>query len=335
MGLQTVVAELVLSRLMPNLHGNKGYELNLQKIYEPYMSKVGSEAVDRRFRACVGKALHVLALDRKLHSLFACVLFLSILFLWKLTYSRSCLALAVLPTVTCLTMFYGVLECRLERKRFVLDYYLDHRSSWRRWFRRSWLSVLISLATAVPLTVFLVVFVARSRPADWLFLCAATWVAPLLFNALWAWSGHHLRRDVEGSRRVAVADILVVRMAGLLLSIALAGAYLYTSYYLIPMPGQNIFPASLERTVEAFSTQRARSACLIVDDALHLSTQLEGMSWHLITTAETSTWLHDTVKFFLWAVFFLNATMVFFGFIRGLEGSILLAVRVVKWRQKE
>ena len=274
------------------------------------------------------------AVDRVVHALFACVLFLTVLFLWQRTHERSCLALA-LPILTVLAIFSGQLEYQLERKRFVVDYYLDRGSSLRRRLRRSGLAVLISLAAALLLATFLVVFAARSRPADWLFFCAAAAVAPLLFNALSTWPGRHFRRDSdEGGRRAAVADILAARMAGTLLLAALAVAYVYASYYLIPVPGQDIFPDSLERTMEAFS-MHVSSACPVVDDTLRLTSQIEGLSWYFVTTAATSPWIHDGIRLVLWIGFFLNAAMVFGGFVRGLEGCVLLAWRLERYRREQ
>lgn len=273
----------------------------------------------------------VSAVDRVVHALCACVLFLTVLFLWQRTHERSCLALAF-PILTVLAIFSGLLEYRLERKRFVVDYYLDQGSSLRRWLRGSGLSVLISLAVALPLAAFLVVFAARSRPSDWLFFCAAAAVAPLLFNVLSIWPGRHFRRDGdEGAARAAVADVLAARMAGTLLLAALAGVYVYASYYLIPVPGQDIFPDSLERTLEAFSLH-VGSACPVVDDTMRLAAQVEGLSWHFVTTAATAPWMHDGIRPLLWVGFFLNAAMVFAGFVRGLEGCVLMAWRLERYR---
>ena len=275
----------------------------------------------------------VSGVDRVVHALCVCVLFLTVLFLWQRTHERSCLALGF-PILTALAIFSGLLEHRLERKRFAVDYYLDRGSSLRRRLRRSGLSVLISLATALPLAAFLVVFATRSRPGDWLFFCAASAVAPLLFNALSTWPGRHFRHDPdEGGRRAAVADILAARMGGTLLLAVLAVVYVYASYYLIPVPGQDIFPDSIERTMEAFSA-RVGSACPIVDDTLRLTTQIEGLSWYFVTTAATSPWMHDGMRLCLWAGFFVNAAMVFGGFVRGLEGCVLLAWRLDRYRRE-
>ncbi len=269
------------------------------------------------------------AVDRLIHGLCACVLFLTVLFLWRRTHERSCLALAF-PLLTVLAIFGGLLEYRLERKRFVVDYYLDRASSMRRWLRGSGPSVMISLAAALPLAAFLVVFVARSRPTDWLFLSTAAVMAPLLFSVLSTWPGRHFRRDAEdGLSSATIADVLVARMAGTLLLGGLAVAYVYASYYLIPAPGQDIFPDSLERTIEAFSGH-AGSACSVTDDTLRLATQIEGLSWHFVTTAAMAPWMHDGIGTLLWVGFFLNAAMVFGGFVRGLEGAILLTLRLVR-----
>ena len=266
--------------------------------------------------------------DRTVHTLFACVLFLALVFLWHRSYERSCLALAF-PALTALAIFGGVLEYRLERRRFAVDYYLDRRSFLHRRLQRTWWPISISLAATVPLAAFLVVFAALSRPTDWLFLGAAAAVAPLAFHALSCWPGRHFRRDPgDGERRTTVADILVARVAGTLVLAGVTGAYLYASYYLIPVPGQDIYPDSLELTLEAFSA-RGRSACPVVEDTLLLAAQVEGLSWYFVTTAATSEWVHDGMRLLLWAGFFLNAAVVFGAFVRGLEGSILLACRIV------
>ena len=97
---------------------------------------------------------------------------------------------------------------------------------------------------------------------------------------------------------------------------------------------EGIFPESMERTVEAFSV-RARSACPIVQNTLLIAAQLDGLSWYFVTTAATSPWLHDGIRPVVWAAFLLNAAMVFGGFVRGLEGSILLACRFGRYGRDE
>ena len=267
-------------------------------------------------------------IDRVVHSLFACVLFLALVFLWQRSYERSCLALA-LPALILPAIFCGLLEYRLERRRFAVDYYLDRRSFLHRRLQGTWWPVSISFAAAVPLALFLVVFAALSRPTDWLFFGAAATAAPLAFNALSRWPGRHVRRDAaDGDRRTTVADILVARVAGTLVLAGVTGAYLYAGYYLIPVPGEDIFPDSLERTLAAFSA-RGRSACPVVEETLLLAAQVEGLSWYFVTTAAGSEWMHDGMRLLLWTGFFLNAAVVFGAFVRGLEGSMLLACRIV------
>ena len=279
------------------------------------------------------KVLRVRTVDRVVYSLFACVLILAVLFLWHRSYGGSCVAL-VFPGLIWLTIFNGLLQSRLERKRFVVDYYLDRRSFLHRRLQRIWLSVLISVAAAGLLAAFLVVFVARSRPTDWYFLSAATATGPLLFNALSAWPGPHFRHDSgDGTRRARVADILVVRLAGTLLLSGVAVVYVYVNYYLVPVP-PGVDPGSLERTLEAFAVG-ARSACPLVENVLLIATQVEGLSWYFVTTTAMSQWLHDGVGSVLWVAFFLNAAMVFGGFVRGLEGSTLFAWRTLaRYRQE-
>ena len=58
------------------------------------------------------------------------------------------------------------------------------------------------------------------------------------------------------------------------------------------MPGEDIFPDSLERTVEAFAA-RGRSACAVVQDTLLIATQVEGLSWYFVTTAAET---HELVQ---------------------------------------
>ena len=122
-----------------------------------------------------------------LYPLVATSLLLGVLLIWQRTYEQSCLALAS-PGLVYIAISYGLLEYRMERKRFALDYYLDRRSSWRRWFRGSWLPVLISMVVALPLTIFLLAFVALSRSTDWLFLASAAVLAPVLFVRLSIWA---------------------------------------------------------------------------------------------------------------------------------------------------
>ena len=63
-----------------------------------------------------------------LYPLVATSLLLGVLLIWQRTYEQSCLALAS-PGLVYIAISYGLLEYRMERKRFALDYYLDRRSS--------------------------------------------------------------------------------------------------------------------------------------------------------------------------------------------------------------
>ncbi len=268
----------------------------------------------------------VASVDGFLYPLVATALLLGVVLLWQRTYEQSCLALAS-PGLVYAAISYGLLEYRLERKRFVLEYYLDRRSSWRRWFRGSWLPVVISMVAALPLAIFLVVFAALSRSTDWLFLASAAALAPFLFVRLSIWPGRHFRRDIgEAGRGIAVADILTARLAGWLLLALLAFTYVYFNYR-IPGPAY-IYPDSLQLTVEAF-TARVGSACPVVDRGLNAAAGIEGISWYVVTHAATAPWIPDGIMVVVWVGFFLNAALAFTGFVRGLEGSILAAWRVV------
>ena len=242
------------------------------------------------------------------------------------THDQSCVVLAS-PALVYVAIFYGLLEYRLERKRFALDYYLDRRSSWRRRLRGTWLPVVISMVAALPLAVFLVVFAALSRPTDWLFMAAAAVVAPFLFDRISRWPGRHFRRDAGGSDRgIAVADILSARLAGWVLLALIAVAYVYFNYMVIGGPPY-IYPDSLQLTVDAFAAG-VQSACPVVDDGLRAAASLEGSFWYVVTRAATASWTPDGIRVVVWIVFFLNAALAIAGFVRGIEGCMLAAWRV-------
>ena len=265
--------------------------------------------------------------DGLLRLLLATTLFLGLLLLWQNAHDQSCLALAA-PGVAYLAILYGLLEYRLERKRFVVEYYLDRRSSLRGWLRGSWVALLISVVGALPLAVFLAVFAALSRPTDWLFLGLAAALAPLLFRGLSIYPGSHFRRDGGvGGGRASVADVLTARFAGWILVILLAVSYVYFSYTAIRGPGGLIFPDHLELTVEAFRG-RVNSACAAVERPLRLVAGIEGFAWHFMTRAATEPQIPGGVSAFLWVAFFLNATVAFTGFVRGLEGCIVIMSRL-------
>ncbi len=277
--------------------------------------------------------------DRLLHSLFACVLFLTVLSLWRLWHAGSCAAL-VLPGLIWCAISYGLLQHRLQRKRFFLEFYLDESSGIRKLFRRAWLAVTWSLAAAATLAAFLAVFAALSRPSDWYFLCAAAVAFPLFFVTALRWPGSHLRRETSGGvpgksyRGPSLREVLAVRIAGWLAVVGILGAYLYFSYYYLAVPGDAIYPGSLERTLQAFAT-RAGSGCPVVNDTLLVATRVEGLSWYVVTTMTTAPWMQDGVRPLVWIGFLFNSAMVFGGFVRGLEGAVLLAGRAAARFRRE
>ena len=266
------------------------------------------------------------SVDRFLYPLVATTLVLGVLVVWQRTYEQSCLAL-VSPGLVYLAIFYGLLEYRLERKRFALDYYLDHRSPWRGKFRGSWIPTVFSLVVAAPLAVFLVVFVALSRSTDWLFLATAAVLAPFLFVGLSIWPGRHFRHEGgEDGRGAAVAEILTARLAGWGLLGLTAVSYVYINYGMIPVPA-HIYPDSLQLTVEAF-TAPVRSACPAVEAGLQVAAGIEGVAWFLVTHAATTQLIPDGIRVIVWIGFFLNTALAMVGFLRGLEGAILVAWRI-------
>ena len=278
------------------------------------------------------KLSDIASVDRFLYPLVATSLPLGALLIWQSTYEQSCLALAS-PALVYIAICYGLLEYRLERKRFALDYWLNRRSSWRRWFRGSWLPVLLSMVAALPLAIFLVVFAALSRSTDWWFLASAAGLAPFLFVRLSIWPGGHFRRDADVDRRgVTVADILTARLAGWVLVALIALAYVYFNYMRISGPW-HIYPDSLQLTVDAF-TARVHSACPVVQGGLRAAAGIEGISWYLVTGAATAPWMPDGIRVVVWVGFFLNAALATTGFVRGLEGSILVASRIVARNRK-
>ena len=114
----------------------------------------------------------------------------------------------------------------------------------------------------------------------------------------------------------------------------IAVAYVYFNYMVIGGPPY-IYPDSLQLTVEAF-TAGVRSACPVVDAGLRAAATLEGSSWYAgdprgdrVRGRPTGLWL------VVWIGFFLNVALAITGFVRGLEGSILAAKRIVGRIRKE
>ena len=260
---------------------------------------------------------------RAIKSVAACVLLLLTLSLWSSLHARTCLALG-LPALCCLAASYGIFTYRLARKHFVLKYWLDPGSSLHAWFTRHWMTAITSLVLGVSLTGFLAIFTALARPTDWYFLCAIAIVTPLVFTAVRAWPGRHFRQS-GGARHTALADILSARLSGWVVFAIAAAGYTCANYDL-PGPGEYIYPGSLERTLDAFAAQ-AGSVCPIVDDTLRVAAVIEGLSWYAVTTGALLPDMSRELTRLVWAVFFLNTAVVFVGFIRGLEGALLLACR--------
>lgn len=260
-------------------------------------------------------------MERLIYSSSAGVLFLAILFLWYSFYKFSCLALIFLALVY-LVIFYGLLESRLEAKNSYLKRFLRDNSSLYKRLQGTGLSTIFCLILSVPLTLFLAVFVALSRPTDWYFFGFAVCAFPVIFNI--PAMRKHLREGAE--------NVLAKNISGLLVFGVVAIAYFLASYYLIPVPGDKIFPNSLEKTLEAF-TSGVGSRCSHVEYALVVAAEIEGLSWYVMT--KTSSFLaRGWIKLFLWGVFFLKAAAVYLGFVQGLGGSSLLACKVIEKLRK-
>ena len=268
--------------------------------------------------------------DQAIKSLAACVLLLAALFLWNRLHVGSCLALG-LPTLVCLAACYGIFIYRLERKRFALQYWLDSRSSLHARLKRHWLTAAISLVLGVSLTGVLALFAALARGTDWYFLCAIAVAVPMAFTALRIWPGGHFRQTA-GACRTALADILTARLAGWLVFVSVAAGYIYLHSYYLPPPVEPlpVEPGALERSLREFAAQ-AGSACPVVADTLGIAAVFEGLSLHVVTEGTSLPFMNRDLgwlgepSWLVWAGFFLNRSVVFVGFIRSLEGALLLA----------
>ncbi len=262
-------------------------------------------------------------MERLVYSFSAGVLFMAILFLWYIFYESFCLSL-IFPALAYCVIFYGLLESRVEAKNSYLKRFLRETSSWYERLQGKGLSAIFCLILSVPLTVFLAVFVVRSRPTDWYFLIFAACAFPVVFNI--ATIRKHLREGAE--------NVLAKNISGLLVFGIVAIAYFLVSYYLIPVPGDKIFPNSLEKTLEAF-TAGVGSRCIHVDIVLLVAAEIEGLSWYVVTKA-SSFLAGDWIKFFLWSIFFLKTAAVYLGFVQGLGGASLLACKgIEKYRKSD
>lgn len=257
--------------------------------------------------------------------LAATTLLLGVLFLWARTYEQSCVAL-VSPGLIYFAVFWGLLQYRLERRRFVIEYYLDGNSPWRRRLQRSWLPMVISIIAALPLAVFLAGFAALGRATDWLFLTGAAVLAPFLFNRVSVWPGRHFRGAANGGILAAPAGVLTSRVAGHVLLALIVIAFVYFNSSTIHAPAI-IYPDFPELTVGAFA-EPARSDCAVVEKGLRAVAAFDGAGWFLMTNAERERWAADEIMLIFWAAFFLKAALAMTGFVRGLEGAMLVTGRV-------
>ena len=261
-------------------------------------------------------------MERLIYSFSAGVLFLVILFLWYSFYKFSCLAL-IFPALAYCVIFYGLLESRVEAKNSYLKRFLRETSSLYKRLQGKGLSAIFCLTLSVPLTVFLSVFVARSRPTDWYFFGFAICAFPLIFNI--PAMRKHLREGAE--------NVLAKNISGLLVFVVVALSYFLANYYLIPIPGDKISPNSIEKTLEAF-TADVGSRCGHVDIVLLVVTEIEGLSWYVMTKA-SSFLAGDWIKLFLWSIFFLKTAAVYLGFVQGLGGASLLVCKgIEKYRNQ-
>ena len=262
------------------------------------------------------RGLHIGKVDR-IHSLFASVLFLAVLFLWQQSYAGSCATL-VFPVLVWLAIFNGLLQSRLERKRFTVDYYLDRRSFVHRRLRAA---------------------VRADQPdRGW----TARGVSGCLRRALAPSRSSSAPQPRQHPCSSTVCRIRSGAISGVTPETAGAGQHLpppcpygrpawsvwpssTSTYYLIPVP-TGIDPASLERTVEAFS---ARSACPLVEDVPRRRRRAcPGTSSRRLRLQAARGRIAPVGCF-------LSRTPRCGGVIRGLEGSILLAcATVVRHRQE-
>ena len=255
---------------------------------------------------------------------------LGVLLLWARTYEGSCIALAS-PGLVYVAVLWGLLEYRLDRRRFAIGYYLDSTSSWRRMFRRWWLPAVTSMVVALPLAIVVSGFAALSHAADWLFLAGASLLAPLLFNGLSVWPGRHFRRAEGGGMATAPAVILTSRVAGRLLLALVVIGYVYFNYSTIARPA-GIYPGSPWLTAETFAAQ-VRSGCPVVETGLRFAAAFDGAAVSFVTSASMADQPQDGIRLIMWAALFLNAALAMTGFVRGLEGTILLTRRAARETQ--
>ena len=252
-------------------------------------------------------------------------LLLGVLLLWARTYEQSCVALAS-PGLVYIAVFWGLLEYRIERRRYAVDYYLDASSPWRQRLRGWLLPTAICMVAALPLAAFLSGFAALAHGADWLVLTGAALFGPLLFNGLAVWPGRHFRRDSGGGVLAAPAGVVTLRIAGRVLLGLLVIVYIYLNYWVIAAPA-NIVPGSPEGTVGSFAAQ-IQSAYPVVETGLRAAATFDGAAWWFATSASTTLRTPDEIMMIGWVAFLLNAALAMTGYVRGVEGAILIARRL-------
>ena len=262
--------------------------------------------------------------DGLLRPLAATMGLLGVLLLWARTYEQSCVALASSALVY-VAVFWGLLQYRLERRRFAIDYYLDGASPWRRRLRRPWLPAAISMVAAFPFAVILAGFAALAGAADWLFLAGAAVLAPFLFKGVSVWPGRHFRGAIDRGIFAAPAGTLTSRVAGHVLLALVIIAFVYFNYSTIPAPAI-INPGFPELSVEAFAAP-VRSDCAVVETGLRAAAVVDGAGWLFMTVADSERWATEEIMMIFWAAFFLNAALAMTGFVRGLEGTMLVTAR--------
>ena len=262
-------------------------------------------------------------MERLVYSFSAGVLFLAILFLWYILYESSCLALIFLALIY-FVIFYGLLESRLEAKNSYLKRFLRETSSLYKRLQGKGLSAIFCLILSVPLTAFLAVFVARSRPTDWYFFGFAVCTFPLIFNI--PAMRKHLREGAE--------NVLAKNIAGWLVFGVVASTYCYVNYYQGPPDKISQNSNSLQKTLEAF-TADVISRCSHIEYPLRVAAEIEGLSWYVMF-ATSSLFASDWINFFLWNVFFMKAAVVYLGFVQGLGGASLLVCKgIEKYRKSD
>lgn len=266
--------------------------------------------------------------DRALPLLVGTTLILGALLVWARTWELSCWALLA-PGAASAAIAYGSFQHRWHRRRSVIEYYLADDGKLRSFLKRSWLTAVTSAIVGLSLGVFLAVFVALSRPSDWAFLAVAAVVAPLFFVAVGA-----TRLSDEFSTERGVADVVVARLAGWVLLATLTVAFVHLNYSRLGIPEYICVASDGSFSMDALlctGTNFAAgvsSACPLTHAIVRLTAWIEGISWWLVTSSATDPRIPDWIAPVAWIAFFTKAALAFTGLVRGLEGCLLLAIRL-------